>query len=258
MEEKIIKSFRCEKGVIFELKNSNGCVHVAGCAGDSAEIRAVKRLSIADAAGVSAADEKLMLDEVIVEALFDGRMLSVETKRLNKDSKVTVDYDILLPSSVRVEKIVNSNGKISIENASGGSHLETSNGRIDAKSVDGTINAYSSNGGIFIVKASGVANVETSNGPIEVEFAEVVGGVSLKTSNGKIALRLPDGADVDVEMKTSNGGISVSGIGSSKANRFSDRFECRLGRGGNLVRAVTSNGKIELMVGGNAPPVKLS
>jgi DUF4097 and DUF4098 domain-containing protein YvlB len=138
------------------------------------------------------------------------------------------------------------NGRISIENASGDSNIETMNGKIEINNLSGTISARSANGGIIAHKTAGISSLETSNGVIDVEIDGIKNDIDLKTGNGKINLNMPKNIDAEVELKTSLGKISVTGFESAKSSSFGNSFEGRFGNGGRRIRAVTSIGKIEL------------
>jgi DUF4097 and DUF4098 domain-containing protein YvlB len=69
--------------------------------------------------------------------------------------------------------------------------------------------------------------------------------VSLRTTNGAITLRLPEGTNASIDARTSNGAIRSDlpvTIGSSSRNRL----QGTLGRGGPTIEMRTTNGAIRL------------
>lgn len=259
MEEKFLQSYSVNSGAKLEVQNLNGNINITGWANDVIEIEAIKKISdfsegilagmikkVIEVTSGNPENEKYEFENVVIEVKNDQDAIFVETKYLKKNSKIAVNYEIKVPSNIMVCIVDNSNGKISLENTFGDSNIKTSNGSIYVKNVKGIIKAYSSNGNIF-VNAPGISSLETSNGHIEAEISEIKNDIDIKTSNGKITLNISSDINADVQLKTSNGKVSVSESEITKSHSSSNNFEGRIGTGGCHIRAVTNNGKIELV-----------
>ncbi len=115
--------------------------------------------------------------------------------------------------------------------------VDVANGRIAVSNVTAPLVASTSNGTIKIEGAGPVVDAHTSNGSIDATIATLAGGpprVTLRSSNGRIALHVPRGFTTHVDANTSNGHID---------NPLSG------GGGPGTASARTSNGSIEITVG---------
>ncbi len=115
--------------------------------------------------------------------------------------------------------------------------VDVTNGRISVSGVIAALVATTSNGRIKIDGAGPIVNARTANGEIDATIATLAGGpprVTLRTSNGRIALHVPRGFTTHVDAGTSNGHVE---------NPLSG------GAGPGSASARTSNGSIEITVG---------
>lgn len=142
-----------------------------------------------------------------------------------------------------------SNGRVVVEDVRGDVLADTSNGRILARRITGRCELYTSNGSVRVEQADGELEVRTSNGGVDVDADPSAGArVNVTTSNGSIRMRVPESFGADIDLRTSNGRITTA-LGSAtfrhiKAGR--DRFAAEMNGGGGVLRASTSNGRIEL------------
>lgn len=115
--------------------------------------------------------------------------------------------------------------------------VDSSNGRIAVTGVTAPVVATTSNGIIRIDGAGPSVEARSANGEIDASIATLAGGpprVTLRTSNGRITLRVPRSFTTRVDASTSNGRIE---------NPLSG------GGGPGSASARTSNGSIEITVG---------
>jgi DUF4097 and DUF4098 domain-containing protein YvlB len=92
----------------------------------------------------------------------------------------------------------------------------------------------------------GAIDAATSNGVIDAELSEVSGPVVLATSNGRIALSLPDAVDADVDVRVDNGIIRSQRSLSRCTHSTGGRLAGALGLGGVLIKLRTSNGSVSV------------
>lgn len=120
-----------------------------------------------------------------------------------------------------------SGGAVALREATGEVDLRTSGGAVEVRGVDGPLSAETtggsvtiadvtgdvwtrtSGGRIQIARAAGEVDAATSGGSILVSFADAPAGC-LETSGGSIEVRLPEGAGVDLEARTSGGRVAVA------------------------------------------------
>lgn len=136
--------------------------------------------------------------------------------------------------------------------------LRTQNGPVSAADVAGTIEARTQNGPLSLTAIAGDVNARTQNGPITVQLdgARWQGaGLDAETQNGPISLHVPEGFNARLEAGTRNGRfntelpLQVLLQGRTRANRV----EATLGEGGPLIRAMTTNGPVNILRSQRAP-----
>ena len=138
-------------------------------------------------------------------------------------------YTIRVPRKVELDKIVSSNGSITVEGTTGVVRLRTSNGSVRITGVKGDVEVRTSNAGIKLLDHRGGAALKTSNGSITVDsvqgyFEAKTSNASIRahilqatgnrpievyTSNGSITLELEQSPSTDIIATTSNAGITV-------------------------------------------------
>jgi DUF4097 and DUF4098 domain-containing protein YvlB len=149
------------------------------------------------------------------------------------------------PDSVRVRTVMPSNSWHGSRGASYIIHvprrvvldeIRTSNGAIRVNDIEGAVRLRTSNGAIQASTVKGETEVETSNGAIDL--SDVGGNVRAHTSNGPIRGRVRGGS---LDAGTSNGAIEVA-VEDAPGNW--------------PIKADSSNGRIDLTVGGHVPDIR--
>lgn len=128
--------------------------------------------------------------------------------------------------------------------------VDATNGGIDIAEVRGRVDAHTVNGGIVMNDVGGEIRGETVNGGLRVQLAGEKWdgpGLDLKTVNGGVDLRVPNGFSGELDARTSNGGISVdfpitvSGLINNRR-----QITATLGSGGPRLRLSAVNGGITI------------
>jgi len=246
------KTYQVEPYTKLELRNRNGGVTVQRWDQSEVKIIAVKKTGWGG-----------KLDNVEIK-VHQGDTMTIETIHLVSNPRVSVTYDIRVPSGVIVNYVSSSNGKIdltgthgnaivetsngkiNIENISGDIKASTSNGKILIKDIKGFVSAETSNGGINIINIGGINRIETSNGSIETEIPMIQDDIFIKTSNGSLKLHLPRGLNANIELKTSNGKIRLHDLEIVVSEISKSKIKGRIGDGGKRIYGKTSNGSIDL------------
>lgn len=247
------ETYKIMPGSVFEIRNRDGKIRVEGWDRDQVKVHAIKTTRWGG-----------KLDNVKIQVR-PGKNISVETVHLVNNPKVSVAYDVRVPISVKVERVITSNGKIVLTKTYGDAEVETSNGKIVIDDVVGNISASTSNGAIEISQVKGFVSAETSNGAIDVEGVEGVtsletsngaikaevpaignSGLRVRTNNGKIKLDLASDLNADIEAKTSNSDIELDEIEVIAREISRNRLQGKIGKGGKKISCKTSNGAIVL------------
>jgi len=119
------------------------------------------------------------------------------------------------------------------------------NAKVHTRCTCGRLLARSSNGKIQVEEHRGGVDASTTNGTVTCEIEELgKEGVTLVTSNGRISLDLPEGADGDLDVRVDNGLIRTSRDLPGAGPERSGRLKATLGQGGTPIRLRASNGTI--------------
>jgi len=221
--EDFVQSHPFKQGGRVLIENFNGPVEVSGWDEDRIEVAGAKHASSKDLLAM------LRIDVRVTGDLAEVR--SVRPTDAPRYANLGVRYRIKVPRNTRLDRVLSSNGGITIENVDSVSRIKTSNGPVRVTRAKGDVDAVTSNGPVELREFSGGATVVTSNGPVRA--GGVSGRLDVTTSNGPISV---DGSEFErgrtLRLRTSNAAVTVD-IGS--------RLETD-------VNIATSNGPITLRV----------
>ena len=189
----------------------------------------------------------------------------------------TLDEISTSNGSMRIEdvegnsRLRTSNGAIRLMRLKGEADVRTSNGSIEADYLDGNARMHTSNGAIRAELSHGSLEATTSNGSITARLDDPAGGwpvhlessnghielrieskqvpeIRASTSNSTIVLRLPEGAQADIDAHTSHSSVSsdFSGIQTDNEHGHGE-MHGRIGGGGRRVALSSSNGSIKIL-----------
>ena len=216
----------------------NGKLEIYSWEGDTVKVDAIKKTRFGQ--------EELNKTEIIVTE--SAGLIDVEAEYTGTRSTTpSVDINIKIPANVTVETAITRNGQIIISGVTGDLEAETSNGGIFIDNVDGYVSASTSNGLIEVESTTGVRDLSSSNGGITAEIFDFQDDIQISTSNGKIEIYLNPELDADLELRTSNGMVTITGL-SVNLTTSEDKYKAGIiGVGGNLIDIETSNGNIQLL-----------
>ena len=247
-------------GHAISVRNANGKTRVVGEDRGDIEIRVVKsvRADCPDAAAKlldsiqlqnSASNEVLEIEVQMPRRCSRHGLANLELRVPNqtKLSLSSTNGKISLEGIDRDVRARSSNGSVSISEVNGDIDVTTANAKVTCRATHGHLRARSSNGKIEVGGHHGSVDASTSNGVIKASI-EALGqiGVSLTTSNGRIALELPDQPDVDVDIRVENGLIRNDLQLEEQSGDSTGRVRGRVGKGGTPIRLRTSNGTVSL------------
>lgn len=119
------------------------------------------------------------------------------------------------------------------------------NGGIAIESLDGQIRFHTQNGGVNLTDVAGDVDGSTQNGGVTVSLNGSTwrgAGLNVKTQNGSVNLRVPEGYSAQVEASTVNGGMHVDFPVQLNGKTLS----FNLGAGGPILRTTTVNGGVRI------------
>lgn len=128
--------------------------------------------------------------------------------------------------------------------------LDTYNGPISVREVTGGITVAAHNGPVSLDAVGGDVHARTTNGPLDINLAGAHWegtGLDAETTNGPVALTIPEKYSARLEFGTVNGPMTVGfPLTVTVQGRLTQRIVTTLGSGGPLIRAVTTNGPFEI------------
>ncbi|NJE09132.1 hypothetical protein E3E31_11470 [Thermococcus sp. M39] len=222
MIEIVEREYEITDGLKLIISNVNGLIKINGYEGDTIKMKAEKKW------GLLAPEPKIKVKK-------EGNILKIEAK-YKKTFGISlggssVNFDILVPKTVEVEKVGSVNGKISISDVSGVIKIGNVNGSIELENVE-------------------VSKVGNVNGSIKALLRAVRNDVKISTVNGSIKVLLPRTTDATILASTTNGRILAEGfenVTTSSAGTFGPKsFSAQLGSGNYSVKLSTVNGSIEI------------
>jgi len=162
-----------------------------------------------------------------------GGRISAEGPRQGADREWwSVTYEIRVPAQIDLD-LTAQNGGLAVEGVTGDMRLETLNGGIHLLGVGGDVRAETRNGGLHIELLG-----STWSGR----------GLDAITRNGGVRLLIPPDYSAQLETGTTNGGIDID-FPVTVRGRIGRRITTELGRGGPLIRAITTNGGVDVRRG---------
>lgn len=189
--------------------SANGAVTVQGVEGqDQVSVTATLH---ARGATTAQADERL--EQIVLSLEQDGNRVTLAYRTSDQPVDVRrycgVDFLVALPVRAEVD-LQTSNGSITAKDLVGGLTARTSNGAIEVTNAQGDLRLDTSNGAVRALGVEGAVDIETSNGSIQYQGRPVGAAHTLRTSNGRIDVTLPESTALLISAHTSNGTISTN------------------------------------------------
>ncbi len=200
----------------------NGGVSVKGWLRNDVLVRA--RI---DASAPTFSEAGAISQQIFVSAA--GGQISANGPQTGNDRSWAVSYEIFVPRQTAVS-------------------LKAHNGGIAISDVRGTIEFDTVNGGTKLNRLAGTVHDKTVNGGLSVELAgDRWDGTEFDatTTNGGVNIVIPANYSARLETATVNGHINVD-FPITVSGKFNRELSMNLGNGGPLVRAVTTNGGVNV------------
>lgn len=215
------KTMAAPSGILNIDGRMNGGVTVIGDSRRDVLVRAVVE---AHARSESRAED---IAEAIQLRTEGGRIYAEGPDTRGNNEWWSVSFEVHVPPETDLE-LHARNGGIAVAGVSGMLRMETLNGGIHLGAVGGDVVAETRNGGLLV----------------ELDGDHWEGkGLDALTTNGGIRLSLPRNYSAHLETGTTNGGIDID-FPVMVQGRIGRRIATDLGRGGALVRVITTNGGV--------------
>ena len=201
---------------------ANGGIAVRGW--DSADVHVRARVS---AYAPTDAEARAIVSQVALTTA--GGRIRADGPEMRREAGWSASFEILVPRNTRLS-------------------LNARNGGLSLASFVGTAEMRTVNGGVNINDVSGDIRGRTQNGGIS---AELTGqswtgrGLDLETSNGGVTISMPTNYSADLETGTVNGGLRID-FPVTLQGQLGRQVRTRIGGGGPVVRAVTTNGGVNI------------
>lgn len=181
------------------LENMNGSVEITAGLGDKVEITGTKHASRED-----------VLRALKIDVVNTGDTIRIRTVAPSGHrGGMGARYVIRVPRQTTLDRIVSSNGRITVEGVESAARLRTSNGGVRVSRTKGAIEVETSNGAVELAGNEGSVSVRTSNGQIRAD--DVRGAFTAVTSNGGVTARISDPeAGKPISVTTSNGSVNIT------------------------------------------------
>ncbi len=226
LEKTFSETYPLKDGGVFALENVNGDVEIE--AWDRSEVSVDARITARTQEGLDRIEIKVKAtaDRVAVETDYEDR------GGWSRNDGGDVDYTIKVPRSAELREIELVNGSLRLTGVPG---------RVEASTVNGKLIA----GGL-----SGDLKLESVNGKVEVSFDRIGGNqrIEIEAVNGPIELRVPAGANFDVDASTVHGNISNDfGLEVDHGQYVGHDLKGKVGAGGPRIKLENVNGPIKIL-----------
>ena len=201
---------------------ANGGIAVRGW--DSGDVHVRARIS---AYAPTDAEARSIVGQVTLTTA--GGRIRAEGPETRGDASWAASFEVLAPRNISMT-------------------LNARNGGLSIGDFVGTADMRTVNGGVAVVDAAGDIKGRTQNGGITADLSGQTWngrGLDLETQNGGVTVIVPTNYSAELETGTVNGGMRVD-IPVTVQGELSRRVRARLGAGGPTIRAITTNGGVNV------------
>lgn len=202
----------------------NGSIRVQGWDGN--EVKVTARLQ---ANAESDADAQALLKDIRITS--DARRVSAEGPNSDRGyrSGWSASYVVMVPRRFDLS-------------------LDAYNGSLGVEGVTGKLDLSTHNGSVTLTDVGGDVHARTRNGSLNVQLAGTSwngDGLDAVTQNGSVRLAVPASYAATLETGTVNGHINTD-IPITVQGRISRQLSVPLNGGGRTIRAMTTNGSVNI------------
>lgn len=246
-EEIVAQSFDTSASPRVVVEMYNG--HIEVTAGAEAKVLAEVTKH---GAGFSQAEAKDNLKNVEVMMTQEGDTVRMVARRTGGPlvmGNSGASIELTVPAGASLD-LHTSNGHIRSNGVTGDISMDTSNGALEVDGGGGRLDLATSNGHIDVEARGAIVDARTSNGQIDFRGSLAEGSHDFRTSNGRIEITLPSGAQFRIDASTSNGDVSTEFPVSRSGSSRDEELHGVVGENPDVsITATTSNGDIDIRKG---------
>ncbi len=193
-------------------------------------------------------------NEVRVEARQSGDRLDLEVRvprRWNFSwggNRRWVHIELTIPREA-VLAVQTGDGHITLAGVKGEIRLRSGDGHINASGLDGRLDASSGDGHIEVEGRFDLLDLHTGDGHIDARAlagSRMAGNWTLRTGDGKVTLRLPEGFSAELDAHTNDGHISLSFPVTVSGSISTSSIRGKMNAGGPTLTVRTGDGSIRV------------
>ncbi len=124
-------------------------------------------------------------------------------------------------------------------------HAVTDHGNISGHTVEGELFAKTDHGDVSLENLSCNVEASTDHGNIAISVDKITGDIVLDNSSGDIAIELPKGKGLDIDLR--GRGLNLPSIENFSGSQNNESMKGTLNGGGTKVKAKTDKGNVSLM-----------
>ena len=218
------RTYPLSPGGQVEIANLNGPIELTAGSAGSLEVRAE-----ISAKALTESNAKDILSKGKIEETVSPDRVKVETViPRGVHGSYEVRYQVRVPPGV-------------------GAQVSTTNGSLKATGLASKVKASIVNGSVDLTDMTGSLDAAVVNGALSVRLAQVSAPIRLETTNGRIALELPQTSKANLSARVVNGGLNISGLPVEQPpQRRIRNLEAALNGGGPTIDLRTTNGRITI------------
>jgi DUF4097 and DUF4098 domain-containing protein YvlB len=191
--------------------------------------------------------------DVTVTAQQTGDSVFLQVKTPNRHihfnfNNRALHVEVSVPQSTTLD-LTSSDGSIQVSNIKSEARLSTSDGSIHVDNLEGSLRAHTSDGSIEVRGRFDLLDLSTSDGHITADVwkgSHMSSDWNLHSSDGSIALRLPDDFTAFLDAWTSDGHIDLQLPVEVNGRVEKNRVRGKIHGGGPALQVHTSDGSITL------------
>lgn len=220
------KTYPVDQNVTVSLSNVNGSVEITAWDRNEVQLDAVKTAD---------SQQKLQEAEIRVNATQNHVAIETHYPEHTNNNPASVEYQLHVPRSARLQKI------------------DLVNGRLDIDGVKGSVEGASVNGNVTGHGLTGDVELSTVNGSVSSELIDMRNAhrVKLSSVNGHVELAMPKDANAHLTASTVSGSISSDFQLPIHKGWVGSNLDTTLGSGAAQVELSDVNGSIKIH-GGSA------
>jgi len=197
--------------------------------------------------GRDSADAAQAIANVTVTDEAQAGQYSLRARMPGGNRNYGASFQVAAPESVALT-LTTTNGNVTVSAMLAGITVSTTNGNLSLTGTAGTAGLSTTNGNVTVAVHQGGVNVQTTNGNVECDVAGLgaTETVTIATTNGNVVLLLPADVSATVDLKTTDGTITIHGYDPVFEKQTKDHIRAKLGSGASAVTVSTSNGDIRV------------